>query len=85
MTAPGDTLDDILDRIADYLPDECASLNHNDLPETKQQFQAYVTKQAEEARIDELQQLKDYAMNDPNYLVPLSVLIDRIKQLRKAK
>lgn len=39
MTTPNPTwLDDILDRIADYLPDECASLNHNDLPETKQQI-----------------------------------------------
>lgn len=32
---PSPSLDEILDRIADYLPDSCSSLNHNDLPETK--------------------------------------------------
>lgn len=42
-------LDAILDRLRDYLPDECATLNHNDLPETKAELEQLITKARDEA------------------------------------
>lgn len=42
-------LDEIFDEMADYLPDECAGLNHNDLPETKAAVKALILDLIDEA------------------------------------
>lgn len=48
---PDNELEEVLDEIAQYLPDEMSSLNHNDLPEAKQRLLAWRDK----AVIDELE------------------------------